>query len=231
MTDIPPVLAPLEFVDNPEPRCPVVLLLDTSRSMAGAPIAALNAGVHALIQDLRNDPMAALRVDMAIVTFGGAPRVVQPFANVEDLALPELTAGGQTPMGAAMAIAAEAVARRKALYRDYGIPYYQPWVVLISDGTPTDGTLWRDSSAHLRAEDAAGRLSFFLIAVDGADLPLLTRMAPPDRPPYALDSLKFQELFRWLSASLRRVSSGRLQADGAPPPLPPTSSWEGGPRP
>ena len=34
-----------EFADNPEPRCPCLLLLDTSGSMAGAPIAELNAGL------------------------------------------------------------------------------------------------------------------------------------------------------------------------------------------
>jgi len=31
-----------EFADNPEPRCPVVLLLDTSGSMQGAAINELN---------------------------------------------------------------------------------------------------------------------------------------------------------------------------------------------
>jgi uncharacterized protein YegL len=211
--EIAPRLISPEFVDNPEPRCPVVLLLDTSRSMAGAPIAELNAGVQELIADLRADPLAALRVDIAVVTFGGTPRVVQPFANVEDVAVPDLAAAGQTPMGAAMAIAAEAVDRRKALYRAHGIPYFQPWVFLVSDGTPTDGVLWRESAARLRAEDAARRLSFHVVAVDGADLPLLRRVAPPDRPPHRLDGLRFRALFGWLSASLRRVSCGRVSPD------------------
>lgn len=34
-----------EFTDNPDPRCACVLLLDTSSSMSGAPIAALNQGL------------------------------------------------------------------------------------------------------------------------------------------------------------------------------------------
>jgi uncharacterized protein with von Willebrand factor type A (vWA) domain len=32
----------VEFAENPEPRCPCVLLLDTSGSMQGTPINALN---------------------------------------------------------------------------------------------------------------------------------------------------------------------------------------------
>ena len=34
-----------EFVENPEPRCPCVLLLDTSSSMKGQPIKELNDGL------------------------------------------------------------------------------------------------------------------------------------------------------------------------------------------
>lgn len=34
-----------EFVENPEPRCPVILLCDTSSLMHGKPINALNRGL------------------------------------------------------------------------------------------------------------------------------------------------------------------------------------------
>ena len=38
-------LGAVTFAENPEPRCPCLLLLDTSGSMAGKPIAELNAGI------------------------------------------------------------------------------------------------------------------------------------------------------------------------------------------
>ena len=41
----------VEFSDNPEPRCPCVLLLDTSGSMQGEPIAALNKGLQAFVDE------------------------------------------------------------------------------------------------------------------------------------------------------------------------------------
>ena len=34
-----------EFAENPEPRCPCLLLLDTSGSMRGNPIKELNEGI------------------------------------------------------------------------------------------------------------------------------------------------------------------------------------------
>ena len=39
--------AAAEFADNPEPRCPCLLLLDVSGSMAGGKIEELNAGLKA----------------------------------------------------------------------------------------------------------------------------------------------------------------------------------------
>ena len=55
-----------EFVENPENRCPVILILDTSGSMAGKPIEELNRGVAALKEDILKDSKAYLSVELAI---------------------------------------------------------------------------------------------------------------------------------------------------------------------
>ena len=47
-----------EFADNPEPRCPCVLLLDTSQSMSGEPIAALLSGLQVFRDELLAVPLA-----------------------------------------------------------------------------------------------------------------------------------------------------------------------------
>ncbi len=39
----------IEFPDNPDPRCAVVLLLDTSGSMSGQPIIELNKGLNIIV--------------------------------------------------------------------------------------------------------------------------------------------------------------------------------------
>ena len=58
--------AGLEFADNPEPRCPCVLLLDTSKSMSGDRIAALNQGLQAFRDEIMKDPLARQRSGAAI---------------------------------------------------------------------------------------------------------------------------------------------------------------------
>ena len=72
----PDLLEQAEFADNPEPRCPVVLVLDTSGSMAGDKIRELNAGLVDFSDALKKDRLASLRVEVAVVTFGGRVRAL-----------------------------------------------------------------------------------------------------------------------------------------------------------
>ncbi|MGC8775429.1 MAG: vWA domain-containing protein, partial [Chlorobaculum sp.] len=90
-----------EFADNPEPRCPCLLLLDVSGSMAGKPIAELNAGLTTFKDELAADSLATKRVEVGIVTFGPV-QIALPFQVAMSFYPPELTVQGDTPMGAAI---------------------------------------------------------------------------------------------------------------------------------
>jgi hypothetical protein len=80
-----------EFVDNPEARCPGVLLLDTSSSMAGEPLAALDRGVCAFRDELLKDPLARQRVEVALVAFGSPVEVVQTFVPLDQFLPPRFS--------------------------------------------------------------------------------------------------------------------------------------------
>jgi uncharacterized protein YegL len=208
-----------EFVENAEPRCPCVLLLDTSGSMAGDPVAELNAGLRAFKEDLMADSLAAKRVEVSIVAFGPV-QVHNPFQTADTFQPPELAAGGDTPMGAAIAEAMRLVEERKRQYASAGVSYYRPWVFLITDGAPTDS--WRGPASALREAVGAKKLAFFAVGVEGADMARLADISP--RKPLKLKGLKFRELFSWLSNSLGAVSrSSPSQETLALPP--PSSDW------
>ena len=93
--------AAAEFAENPEPRCPCVLLLDTSGSMQGDPIEELNSGIQGFREELFSDSLSMKRVEIAVVTFGPV-NVIQNFTTADQFRLPRLEAAGDTPLGAAV---------------------------------------------------------------------------------------------------------------------------------
>lgn len=194
-----------EFSDNPEPRCPCVLLLDVSGSMNGAPIDELNRGLATFRESLLEDSLAAKRVEVAVVTFGPV-HIEQPFIGATHFYTPTLQTQGATPMGGAINQAINLIEERKQEYRANGIKYYRPWILLITDGAPTDA--WADAAMAVKAGESEKKFMFFSVGVQGADMNVLSQISV--RPPLSLKGLKFQELFRWLSGSLHAQSRSTI---------------------
>lgn len=84
-TNLVPDLIPdaIQFAENPEPRCPCVLVVDVSSSMEGDKIEQLNEGIATFAQELRTDLLASMRTEVAIVTFKGVAEVAQDFVTAD----------------------------------------------------------------------------------------------------------------------------------------------------
>lgn len=190
------------FADNPEPRCPCVLLLDTSGSMAGLPIQQLNQGIETFKQELLNDPLATKRVEIALITFGPVS-IESAFQTVSNFYPQTLRATGDTPMGSAITLGIELVTKRKQEYKNNGIGYYKPWIILITDGAPTDN--YYNASLQIKEGEERASFAFFAIGVEGANFQILKQISV--REPLKLKGLMFREFFLWLSGSLKGVSS------------------------
>lgn len=202
--DVSPFSA-AEFVDNPEPRCPCVLIVDTSGSMRGEPIRELNAGLVNFKDELVADALAAKRVEVAVVGFGPL-RVLCEFQTPDVYQPPVLDANGDTPMGAAIIQALDLIDQRKSVYKSAGVSYYRPWIFLITDGAPTDA--WTEAAQRVHEGEDRKQFQFFAVGVDGANMEILAKISKRD--PLALRGLRFRDLFSWLSRSLQSVSRSQV---------------------
>jgi uncharacterized protein YegL len=208
----------VEFAENPEPRCACVLLLDTSGSMDGKPLQSLIEGLEALRYDLQVDPVAARRVEIAIVTFDSTVQVVQDFTAPDRLEPPVLVASGRTRMAAGIQAALDLVERRKEVYRTNDVTYYRPWVFMITDGAPqgeSDGEI-AAAVERVRLAESERRAAFFAVGVERANMKRLAQIAV--RTPLKLKGLDFRELFVWLSKSMQTIAQSRVEDRIALPP-------------
>ena len=198
----------VDFADNSEPRCPCILLLDVSGSMFGAPIKALNDGLHIFRDDLNKDGLTKKRVEVAIVTFESTVKVVQDFVTADKFQPPTLKVGGATYMGAGIDKALDILQARKASYKANAINYYRPWIFMITDGEPSDNEVVDRAAQRIRDEEARKKVAFFAVGVEGVNMTRLSQIVV--RPPRKLTGLNFEEMFQWLSASMSGVSHSQL---------------------
>lgn len=194
---------------NPSARVPVVLLLDCSSSMSGAPIAELNAGCNRFFREVRADDAAAMSAEVAIVTFNSTAQVVHGFASAFDY--PDepgnFTAGGQTATGEALKLAEQLLAEREALYRKVGVPHFKGWCVCLTDGRPWPDFGWRAPAERFRARAAKGDLTYLCVGVgDDINTQTLAELSADEPGVIRLQDLKFSAFFQWLSASMHDVS-------------------------
>lgn len=215
-----------DLVNNPTARVAVCLCLDTSGSMEGRPIQELNEGVRLFYEAIREDEIALYSAEICIVTFGGSAQCLADFAGLERQPnAPILSANGITPMGEAVNLGLDLLEQRKQEYRDRGVDYYQPWLVLMTDGSPNgDGA--ELSRAINRTVDLVNqrKLTVFPIGIGpDADMGMLSKFSPK-RGPLKLQGLKFREFFEWLSQSVSRTSQS-IPGESVPLDLEGIKGW------
>ena len=198
-------------VTNPAPRCPVILLLDTSGSMSGQPLKELQGGLEQFLRETADDETASMSVELEIISFGGSVEIEADFAPVCDIAdmPPMLSADGSTPLGEALRLADSELKARRRLYKQKGIASYKPWIVLMTDGCPNDD--YESAAASMKRLGDEGKLQYIGIGIgEDADFGTLQKILPERPGPVKLKGLCFKEFFKWLTDSLKSVSASSV---------------------
>jgi len=211
-----------ELADNPTSRVPICVLLDVSLSMSGDPINELNKGVKMFIDEIISDDMTRYSADIAILTFGGIVEQVFEFGSIEEQQIPEFRAKSTTPMAKAVLEAITLLESRKNAYKSNGVDYFQPWIVLMTDGGPTDElSVINEATSKTQELIKNKKLTLFTIGIgNDADMEFLEQFGSS---PIKLQGLKFNEFFQWLSQSVSTISDSM---PGDKINLPPREGWD-----
>ena len=207
---------PVESLNEPHLAC--VLLVDTSGSMAGAPIESLNNAINRFKQETAMDELAQKRVDIAIVEFNSDVRVVQPFMPINRMEPIVLEATGCTSMAQGIEKAIDLVKERNRLYNSAGTPFFRPWIFMITDGYPTENM--ENAITRVKLEEskgAHGKLKFFALGVGDYDKETMFRLT---NRVMELRETNFSNIFNWLSESMVTISASRVGEEAALPMLP-----------
>ncbi len=187
-------------------RLPVYLLLDTSYSMAGEPLTAVEQGVDLLLSTLRRDPYALETAHLSVITFDEQARQIAPLTELPLFQAPSLKAQGTTALGAALTLLAQCIRTEVATTTPQTKGDWKPLIFIMTDGVPTDD--WRAGQAAL----SQVRTGVVVACAAGrdADTSILRELTDAVVQLDTADAERIAAFFKWISAS---ISTGSQKVD------------------
>jgi len=203
-------------------RLPVYLVLDTSGSMMGEPIAAVDTGVQTLVTALRQDPYALETAYLSVITFDSNAKQIVPLTELTAFQMPPIQAGGTTAMGDALSLLANKIDSEVTKTTAETKGDWKPLVFIMTDGGPTDN--WQKGLSEFQKRKTGVVVA--CAAGQGADTNVLRQITECVVQLDTADTSSIKAFFKWVSASVsigsQKVDSGNeLVGLGELPPPPP----------
>ena len=197
-------------------------LLDTSGSMSGEPIQALNNGFYGLINMLRTDPQAMDSLYISVITFD---REVHNLISLVDLAsfqpieiiCPE---SGPTHTGEALKMLCELVNKELIKGSTNQKGDGKPLLFIFTDGKPSDIQKYREYIPKVKALDFGVIVG--CAAGPKAEISYLQELTHDVVKLDTTDANMLTSFFKWVSSSIEM--GGKSQGTGQAMPLPPPPS-------
>ncbi len=200
-------------------RLPVYFLLDTSGSMYGEPIQALNNALSGMVNTLRTDAQALDSLWLSMITFDREVKEIVPLTELAAFQLPEITCpqSGPTHTGLALEMLEKKVATEVKKGNENQKGDWKPLLFMFTDGKPSDLLLYREMIPKIKASNfgaivccAAGHL---------ADDSILKELTNDVVHLDTADSSTLKQFFKWVSETIEQ--GNKSQGTGEHVTLPP----------
>lgn len=203
-------------------RLPVYFLLDTSGSMNGEPIQALNNALSGMINNLRSDAQAAETLWISIITFDREVKEVVPLTALESFQLPEIICpeSGPTFTGKALEVLHDKVNSeiRKGTPTQKGD--WRPLLFLFTDGKPSDVKLYADMIPIIKSINFGTIVA--CAAGHSADNDKLLELTDTVVHLDTADSNTLKQFFKWVSDTIEQGNKSMGTTDNVSLPPPPS---------
>ena len=201
-------------------RLPVYLLIDTSGSMQGEPIASVNEGLACMLASLKNDPFALESVHLALITFDRTVQCIVPLTPLDELQLPEIKtpASGPTHTGEALRVLCEHVDREVKLSTPEQKGDWMPLLFIMTDGKPSDIQVYEQMIKEVQKRHFASIVA--CAAGPKAQIEPLRKLTEQVYSLDTVDGVAFTKFFKWVSSSIAvgNQSIGATEEITLPPP-------------
>jgi uncharacterized protein YegL len=203
-------------------RLPVYFLLDTSGSMNGEPIQALNNALSGMINTLRSDAQASETLWLSIITFDREVNEISPLTELPSFQLPEILCpqSGPTNTGKALELLFDKVNNevRKGSPTQKGD--WRPLLFVFTDGKPSDPQLYSEMIPKIKS------LNFGAIVGCAAggkgDNEKLKELADTVVHLDTADSTTLKQFFKWVSDTIEQGNKSMGTTDTVLMPPPPS---------
>ncbi len=193
-------------------RLPIYFLIDVSESMVGDPIACVQEGMAAIIKELRTDPYALETVYISVIVFAGRAKKLTPLMELHQFYLPNLSVGGGTALGEGLEFLMNDMDASLVRTTREHKGDWKPIVFLFTDGAPTDSP-----DAAFERWNQRYRMASSLIAISIGNNPsagILKKITDNVLELKNTDPRSFNRFFKWITASIKAVSTSINELSG-----------------
>jgi len=203
-------------------RLPVYFLIDTSGSMYGEPIQALNNALSGMINTLRADAQALDSLWISMITFDREVNEIVPLTELPSFQLPEIICpqSGPTHTGQALEMLYQKVQLDVIKGNANQKGDWKPLMFLFTDGKPSDLQLYREMLPKIKSLNfgaivccAAGHL---------ANDSLLKELTPDVVHLDTADSATLKQFFKWVSETIEQGNKSQGTGENVTLPPPPS---------